>query len=146
VSTASNAKPATEEDLEETARQVRLGRQCTAIKADSRDMESGRSDRARAWKDRHRGGGRSHSTLEAASGDGQRSLARCHRQQSQRRREHDPRLHAQDGGTQLRRIIVLSSMQGKHGTKDASSYCASKWGILGLMKSAAMELGQLELL
>ncbi len=40
------------------------------------------------------------------------------------------------------RIIVLSSMQGKHGTKDASSYSASKWGILGLMKSAAMELGQ----
>ncbi len=40
------------------------------------------------------------------------------------------------------RIIVLSSMQGKHGTKDASSYSASKWGILGLMKSAAMEFGQ----
>ena len=40
------------------------------------------------------------------------------------------------------RIIVLSSMQGKHGTKDASSYSASKWGIIGLMKSAAMELGQ----
>src|SRR6202012_3433534 len=35
------------------------------------------------------------------------------------------------------RLIVLSSMQGKHGTKDASSYSASKWGILGLMKSAA---------
>jgi NAD(P)-dependent dehydrogenase (short-subunit alcohol dehydrogenase family) len=33
-------------------------------------------------------------------------------------------------------------MQGKHGTKDASSYSASKWGIIGLMKSAAMELGQ----
>jgi NAD(P)-dependent dehydrogenase (short-subunit alcohol dehydrogenase family) len=39
------------------------------------------------------------------------------------------------------RILVLSSMQGKHGTKDASSYSASKWGILGLMKSAAIELG-----
>jgi len=40
------------------------------------------------------------------------------------------------------RIIVLSSMQGRHGTKDASSYSASKWGILGLMKSAALELGE----
>jgi NAD(P)-dependent dehydrogenase (short-subunit alcohol dehydrogenase family) len=40
------------------------------------------------------------------------------------------------------RFILLSSMQGKHGTKDASSYSASKWGILGLMKSAAMELGE----
>jgi NAD(P)-dependent dehydrogenase (short-subunit alcohol dehydrogenase family) len=33
-------------------------------------------------------------------------------------------------------------MQGKHGTKDGSSYSASKWGILGLMKSAALELGE----
>ena len=40
------------------------------------------------------------------------------------------------------RFILLSSMQGKHGTKDASSYSASKRGILGLMKSAAMELGE----
>jgi NAD(P)-dependent dehydrogenase (short-subunit alcohol dehydrogenase family) len=40
------------------------------------------------------------------------------------------------------RIIVLSSMQGLHGTKDAASYSASKWGIIGLMKSAAMEFGQ----
>ena len=43
------------------------------------------------------------------------------------------------------RIIVLSSMQGKHGTKDASSYSASKWGILGLIKSAGMELGQYDI-
>ena len=33
-------------------------------------------------------------------------------------------------------------MQGKHGTKNAFSYSASKWGILGLMKSAALELGE----
>lgn len=39
------------------------------------------------------------------------------------------------------RIIVLASMQGKHGSKNMSSYSASKWGILGLMKSAALELG-----
>ena len=41
VSTASNAKPATEEDPEETARQIRqLGRQCTPIKADIRDLDA----------------------------------------------------------------------------------------------------------
>ena len=40
------------------------------------------------------------------------------------------------------RIILLSSMQGKQGTSGASSYSASKWGILGLMKSASMELGK----
>ena len=40
------------------------------------------------------------------------------------------------------RIIVLSSMQGKHGSKNMASYSASKWGIIGLMKSAALELGR----
>lgn len=39
------------------------------------------------------------------------------------------------------RIIVTSSTQGKHGTKYGAAYSASKWGILGLMKSAAAELG-----
>ena len=33
-------------------------------------------------------------------------------------------------------------MQGKQGTSGASSCSASKWGILGLMKSASMELGK----
>jgi NAD(P)-dependent dehydrogenase (short-subunit alcohol dehydrogenase family) len=39
-----------------------------------------------------------------------------------------------------RRIIVLSSMQGRHGTKNGSAYSASKWGIIGLMKSAPWNL------
>lgn len=40
------------------------------------------------------------------------------------------------------RIIVTSSTQGQHGTKWGSSYSASKWGVIGLMKSAALELGE----
>lgn len=40
------------------------------------------------------------------------------------------------------RIILTSSTQGQHGTLDGSAYSASKWGLLGLMKSAALELGQ----
>jgi NAD(P)-dependent dehydrogenase (short-subunit alcohol dehydrogenase family) len=40
------------------------------------------------------------------------------------------------------RIIITSSTQGQHGTKDGSAYSASKWGLLGLMKSAALELGE----
>jgi len=40
------------------------------------------------------------------------------------------------------RIIVTSSTQGRHGTKYGAAYCASKWGIIGLMKSAALELGE----
>ncbi|MBE2210368.1 MAG: mycofactocin-coupled SDR family oxidoreductase [Xanthomonadaceae bacterium] len=48
-----------------------------------------------------------------------------------------PHLVSNGGG----RIIVTSSTQGRHGTKDGAAYSASKWGILGLMKSAALELG-----
>jgi NAD(P)-dependent dehydrogenase (short-subunit alcohol dehydrogenase family) len=48
-----------------------------------------------------------------------------------------PLLVSRGGG----RIIVTSSTQGQHGTKFGSSYSASKWGIIGLMKSAALELG-----
>lgn len=40
------------------------------------------------------------------------------------------------------RIIVTSSTQGRHGTKYGAAYSASKWGIIGLMKSAALELGR----
>ena len=39
------------------------------------------------------------------------------------------------------RIIITSSTQGQQGTKNGSSYSASKWGLIGLMKSVALELG-----
>lgn len=39
------------------------------------------------------------------------------------------------------RIIVTSSTQGQHGTRNGSAYSASKWGLIGLVKSAALELG-----
>ena len=39
------------------------------------------------------------------------------------------------------RIILTSSTQGQHGTKYGAAYSASKWGLIGLMKSAALELG-----
>ena len=40
------------------------------------------------------------------------------------------------------RIIVTSSTQGRHGTKYGAAYSASKWGLIGLVKSAALELGE----
>ncbi len=40
------------------------------------------------------------------------------------------------------RLILISSMQGRYGTKNGAAYSASKWGIIGLMKSAALELGR----
>jgi NAD(P)-dependent dehydrogenase (short-subunit alcohol dehydrogenase family) len=45
-----------------------------------------------------------------------------------------PYLVSNGGG----RIIVTSSTQGRHGTKYGAAYSASKWGIIGLMKSAAL--------
>ena len=49
-----------------------------------------------------------------------------------------PAIVSRGGG----RIIVTTSTQGQHGTLFAAAYSASKWGILGLMKSAALELGK----
>jgi NAD(P)-dependent dehydrogenase (short-subunit alcohol dehydrogenase family) len=40
------------------------------------------------------------------------------------------------------RVIVTTSTQGRHGTMFGAAYSASKWGIIGLMKSAALELGR----
>lgn len=40
------------------------------------------------------------------------------------------------------RIIMTSSTQGQHGTKNGSAYSASKWGIISLMKSASLEMGK----
>ena len=37
------------------------------------------------------------------------------------------------------RVILTSSTQGRHGAINGSAYSASKWGLLGLMKSAALE-------
>jgi NAD(P)-dependent dehydrogenase (short-subunit alcohol dehydrogenase family) len=48
-----------------------------------------------------------------------------------------PALVRRGGG----RIVVTSSTQGQHGTKSGSAYSASKWGLIGLVKSAALELG-----
>jgi NAD(P)-dependent dehydrogenase (short-subunit alcohol dehydrogenase family) len=48
-----------------------------------------------------------------------------------------PLLVGRGGG----RIILTSSTQGQHGTLEGSAYSASKWGLIGLMKSAALDLG-----
>jgi SDR family mycofactocin-dependent oxidoreductase len=53
-------------------------------------------------------------------------------------RAFGPHLVQRGGG----RVIVTSSTQGQHGTLDGAAYSASKWGILGLMKSAALEWGK----
>jgi NAD(P)-dependent dehydrogenase (short-subunit alcohol dehydrogenase family) len=147
VSTASNAEPATPAQLDQTVAFIKqFGRKGEAIKADIRDIgalrriadkvvqDYGKIDIVVAdaaiqrWK----------PLLEMDDADWHDVIDNNLNGTANTIRAFAPKMVAQNKG----RIIVLSSMQGKHGTKDAASYSASKWGILGLMKSAAMELGK----
>jgi NAD(P)-dependent dehydrogenase (short-subunit alcohol dehydrogenase family) len=147
VSPASDARPATAADLDETVHQVEAQkRRCVAVQADIRDIASLRAAADRAEREFGR------IDIVVANAAIQRWKPLLDMEDSDWRdvidvnlngtantiRAFAPKLVARKSG----RIIVLASMQGKHGTKDASSYSASKWGILGLMKSAAIELGQ----
>jgi NAD(P)-dependent dehydrogenase (short-subunit alcohol dehydrogenase family) len=147
VSPASNARPATPDDLNETVRRIgEYGRKATAVQADIRDIATLRKVADDVV--------RQHGKIDimVANAAIQRWVPLLEMQDSDWNdvidnnlngtantiRAFAPKLVERNYG----RIIVLSSMQGKHGTKDAASYSASKWGILGLMKSAAMEFGQ----
>jgi NAD(P)-dependent dehydrogenase (short-subunit alcohol dehydrogenase family) len=147
VSPASNAKPATPGDLDETLRQIKAyGRRGDTIRADIRDIAALRAAADHVDK--------TYGKIDIVVADAaiQRWMPLLQMEDSDWRdvidnnlngtantiRAFAPKMVARKHG----RIIVLSSMQGKHGTKDASSYSASKWGILGLMKSAALELGE----
>ena len=147
VSPANDAKAATPEDLAETVRQIKAyGRRGESIRADIRDIAALRSAAntveskygkidivvanaaIQRWK----------PLLEMEDFEWRDVVDNNLNGTANTIRAFAPKLVARKRG----RIIVLSSMQGKHGTKDASGYSASKWGILGLMKSAALELGQ----
>ena len=147
VSTASDAVPATPEELAETVKQIQsYGRRAQAVRADIRDIAALRTaadqieqqfgkvdivvaDAAiQRWK----------PLLEMEDADWRDVIDNNLNGTANTIRAFAPKMVARNKG----RIIVLSSMQGIHGTKDAASYSASKWGILGLMKSAALELGQ----
>ena len=147
VSTASNAKPATPQDLEETVRQIKAyGRRGEGMRADIRDIGALRriaddvdsrygkidivvADAAiQRWV----------PLLEMTDADWRDVIENNLNGTANTVRAFAPKMVARKHG----RIIVLSSMQGLHGTKDAASYSASKWGIIGLMKSAALELGE----
>jgi NAD(P)-dependent dehydrogenase (short-subunit alcohol dehydrogenase family) len=147
VSAASNAKPATTEDLDETVRQIRAyGRKGEAIKADIRDI--GALRRIADDVDQRYGKidivvadaaiQRWVPLLEMTDADWRDVIDNNLNGTANTIRAFAPKMVPRKKG----RIIVLSSMQGLHGTKDAASYSASKWGIIGLMKSAALELGE----
>jgi len=147
VSPASNAQPATADELAETVQLIQShGRRGESIRADIRDIAALRraadqveqtygkidivvADAAiQRWK----------PLLEMEDSDWHDVIDNNLNGTANTIRAFAPKMVARKYG----RIIVLSSMQGRHGTKNAASYSASKWGILGLMKSAAMELGE----
>gem|GEM_PF-62416 len=147
VSTASNAVPATLEELDATADGVRkLGRKCKTIKADIRDIKALRAIASDVEKEfgkvdilvANAAIQKWTPLLEMDDADWDDVINNNLNGTANTVRAFAPLMVKRKYG----RIIVLSSMQGKHGTADASSYSASKWGILGLMKSAALELGK----
>jgi NAD(P)-dependent dehydrogenase (short-subunit alcohol dehydrogenase family) len=38
------------------------------------------------------------------------------------------------------KIVIFASMAGTHGVPGSGAYCASKWGVIGLVKTLALEL------
>jgi NAD(P)-dependent dehydrogenase (short-subunit alcohol dehydrogenase family) len=146
ISPTADAIPATEAELNETVTQIRkYGRRGTAIKADIRDIaalraiaeqverEHGKIDivianaAIQAWK----------PLLDMDDMDWRDTIENNLNGTANTVRAFAPKMVARKHG----RLILLSSMQGRMGTKYGAAYSASKWGIIGLTKSAALELG-----
>lgn len=146
VSETLEVAPATREDLAETGRLVEsAGAQWLAQVVDQRDIDAVRTS-VRAALDRF---GRIDVLFANAGVQAFKAIAEM--------ADHDwsdqidtnltgtanvlrvvaPRMIEQGSG----RVIITSSTQGRHGAKYGAAYSASKWGLIGLMKSAALELG-----
>lgn len=147
VSPASNAVPATPAELDETVRQIQAyGRKGQAVRADIRDIGMLRKIADQIENDYNRidivvanaAIQRWSPLVDMTDADWNDVIENNLNGTANTVRAFAPKFIKQRKG----RFILLSSMQGKHGTKDAASYSASKWGIIGLMKSAAIELGQ----
>ncbi|MEV1328078.1 SDR family NAD(P)-dependent oxidoreductase [Micromonospora costi] len=146
VSPILDYPPATGADLDETGRRVAAqGRRWLAATADQRDIAQ---VRAAADRVRDEWGGVDvvfanagiqafRPLLEMSDPDWHDQIDVNLTGTANVLRVFAPLLVARGGG----RIIVTSSTQGQHGTKAGAAYSASKWGIIGLMKSAALELG-----
>lgn len=139
--------PAEPADLEETGRAVRaLGRRWLSLEADIRDIGALRAAAERVVQEwggidvvlANAGIQAFKPLLEMDDGDWFDQIDNNLTGTANTLRAFGPHLVARGGG----RLIVTSSTQGQHGTKWGASYSASKWGIIGLMKSAALDLGQ----
>ncbi|MFN8132335.1 MAG: SDR family NAD(P)-dependent oxidoreductase [Solirubrobacteraceae bacterium] len=146
VSPILDFAPATPADLKETGRQVAAtGRRWMALTADQRDLGALRA--AADAVEREWGGidilfanagiQAFKPLLEMEDPDWHDQIDVNLTGTANALRAFAPAIVRRGGG----RIIATSSTQGQHGTKFGAAYSASKWGILGLVKSAALELG-----
>jgi len=139
--------PATKEDLDETGKQVEAQkRRFIPVKADIRDINAIKSAVDKAEKEF----GKVDIFVADAGIQVYSSLAEMTDQQwkdvidvnltgtANCLRTIIPRMIPRKSG----RIILIASGQGRHGMKNGAAYSASKWGVIGLMKSAALELGE----
>jgi NAD(P)-dependent dehydrogenase (short-subunit alcohol dehydrogenase family) len=146
VSPILDFAPSTDEDLAVTGREVEsAGARWMALRADQRNIQELRA--AAALVEREWGGVDivfANAGIQAFKPLLEMDDADWHDQidvnlngTANVLRVFAPLLVSRGGG----RIIVTSSTQGQHGTRSGAAYSASKWGIIGLMKSAALELG-----
>ncbi len=147
VDPRSGVEPSTPEDLEETGRLVRTdGRRWLGIKLDQRDLPALRAAAVRGEREfggidilfANAGIQSFHPLLEMEDPDWHITIDVNLTGTANAVRAFAPYIVKRGGG----RIILTSSTQGQHGTAYGASYSASKWGIIGLMKSAALELGR----
>lgn len=146
VDPRSGVQPSTPEDLEETGRLVQAAtRRWLGIRADQRDLSALRATALRGEREfggidilfANAGTQSFHPLLEMEDSDWQITIDVNLTGTANAVRAFAPYIVKRGGG----RIILTSSTQGRHGTKFGAAYSASKWGIIGLMKSAALELG-----
>ena len=146
VDPRSGVEPANLDDLKETARQVEAtGRRWLSFVLDQRDLPGLRAAAVEAQRElgginflfANAGIQSFHPLLEMEDPDWHITIDVNLTGTANAIRAFAPHIVNQGGG----RIILTSSTQGRHGMKYGAAYSASKWGIIGLMKSAALELG-----
>jgi len=147
VDPRSGVTPSTPADLEETGRLVgAASRRWLGMKVDQRDLSALRAAAARAEQEfggidilfANAGVQSFHPLIEMEDADWHITIDVNLTGTANAVRAFAPYMVKRGGG----RIILISSTQGQHGTKYGAAYAASKWGIIGLMKSAALEFGR----
>jgi len=151
VSPILDFAPATADDLAETGRMVEaVGRRWLAITLDQRDLSALRAAAAEAMATMggvdilfaNAGIQAFRPILEMEDADWHDQIDVNLTGTMNAIRAFAPAIKDRAAKTGHGRIIVTSSTQGQHGTKHGAAYSASKWGIIGLMKSAALEFGE----